>query len=1308
MKSFFFIFILLTCFCSHVQGNNEIFEEVWINNTQVDSTRRIKMTSNMIYKVGEMARGSGILFYAYATDKQWIVRLLLEKLTNTNQIVIDGSSYETNGTIEANIPPATGHLPYNMENRINSDSQTTFEISTLTLKLTFVKNWKFSIENPTIGLIRAVPQGTNAVFDFLTSGSTVSLLGFSKFMTIVNAEITVEPSLLNQSVSLHTAGSLSSVSINLESFSRYDFNDGCLKVNPFTRVPEDPDDWYLTQMRFYGIPIDKAFKSCSLYTHKINELKLKVPKFSASDLTQVNNLKSLNIESGDLELTESKGLKDSKMTYNSLYVNNDYQVRITPGFSVQVNSKFDVKSNLTVECQKYEKLSNWNFNCKSDTPLYWNTSSCFVRLCPIDNNQVPSIKFSSNSDIIDLSMNLVTLLPSTNNSREIYMNDKSLKVFDNEPNTIKDYFDIKWGNIITFKYLFSDLKNWRLKVTTPNIQSQIINLYSSESLNGIVEIENLKNEKTQIDINQDSLKIGDLFFKTCQAKQIKISNIVETSFNIDSTPNQAELILNNPVKSNGVIQELTNVAMILNSQVLITKDLSMISGMLILSGKESIALVNSYNKEFSMKSNCILESSNIKRASNWFINIVENNGIPFTPDYLKCTMNIINLDMLEVAALNSNFKDVDNKFTKKLIIADGDLNYNFLKECSSLKVNTRSINIENKVEIQFSSGKNVNLELQFCDSNSIVFDSKSNQNINYNVNCRNGSLPLMKTSSSFYNAIFCNIQESKFSPLIQLLTYSNYTSIQMDLSENSLTSLERDIDIIFQKITIKGITNIIWFEPTTKLLMKLQNGRNFVKVDQQVSTSGSLPLLSISTSAQVTLDLPQSSSIVFQDSQVEFNPRSFLIETKKNDFNSCLIPKYQCLPQTWIDSQIFQTTCLHKKYQDECKDNTLLYLSFIDGSFSCNVGNTTSLQFSSNITMDSSKKTSIYGFNFSVLYYFYYFFMAIGSILYPYFYIFDFGYSSLIVAGLLENVHQKDFSFIRRSIIDFSNAITFGSSDWICRDSITVYKIAPFFITLFSILIGLLLGFLIFYKKITSRFFKPHSLLNSDESALKTFGVEFSYYSLLNISTFTLPIMTYLWKNTFTLVLNSIYIIIIISLFIICVISFILNRESFKLSLIILFQPIILIQIALTFIVSLLSLFHFQTVGVPIFIFIVYQIIRGITLLILTISLYKYFKSDLNTSKIYTAFLSIFLALSYILFISSFVFGLLFINLPKNHLEMFLTWYISSFLCGVCQTFIISPVLNTKSDEEYQQIGNVNIKDEKTEEVDEQYKFYNY
>lgn len=1295
-----FIYLILITFLLCKTNSYQYLDEVWINNTQADSTRRVKMASFILYKVGQMAKGSNVLFYTSTADTNWKVQLLLNDLTMTNQVVIDSSNYELNGSFEALIPPSTGHLPYNLENKVNSDEQTTFEISTLILKLTFVKYWKFIIQNPTIGLIRDIPLGIYPIFDYRTRGSSLNIQGFNRFLLINNAQVHLEPSLLNQTNSLHILGSLSNLNVNLETISRYDFIDGCLKVNPFTKVPILTDDWYLSQMIAYNIPVDKAFRNCSIYAHKINEFKIKVPYLFASDLTQVNNIKFLTLENGNLNLIEKRPLKNTKLSSTSISIENDYLIKVTSGFNVNVQSVFNLNSNLTVDCPKSDKLTYWNFNCGDKNTFYWNTSSCYVKLCSLENNEIPSIDITENSDQIDMSMNLQELLPPLLSSREILLKEKNLKVYDKDQ---RDYFKIKWGNSVFLDLFFANLNKWKLKVISKNIYPQNINLSYDESDQAILEIENQKLEETSISMDSKSLKIGNLNFLKCKTKSLMITNLGTTAFSIDDTPNKSELIFNSPTQSNGIIQDLSSSASFLNSKILIVTDISLISGMIILYG-DSIALVNSLNKPFTMNSNCIFYQIETNRTySTWFESIVKNNGISITENFTKCTMNIFGINRLEVSSLNSIINEVNNTMVKNLIISEGNLYFSYFSKCISVDIQSRNIIIQNTMNLFVNSGDSIMLNINICQSSLFTFDYNiTNHFKNYYINCLNQTKYFLQYSSKdLFQLSLCN----KILPNIKLLPnlINSSSLITMNIDDQLDFPSQRDLTIFYQKVLLKGLSQINWKQENITLEISLGKGSTSLFVNSNVFNSNPKPLVYINSDSNVDINVPNNATFLFQKSNIQFNPKSFLVETKSSSDHSCLIPKYQCLSQSWIDSQIYSQTCLHQKYKDECLNNILLHINYLDAPFICQYSDITNLKITKNITIDESKKTEISNIDFNILYGLYFTLKGLSSVLYPYFYIFDFGYSAFIVSGLLENVDQNEFSPIRRSIIVFSDSITFGSSNWVCKNSITLYKLSPFFASIGALLIGFIVGWLLFQRRIFNRFFKPHSLINS-ESNFKTFITEYSYFAFLNITSLVLPIMSSLWGNRMTMILSIIFIFFMIFLIIVSVSGFIMNREELKLSLNLLFQPLILGQILITFITSLLSMIQFETFVVPTLIYIIYQIIRFLILILLTVSFWRYYKSDPDISKVYLISLWIILVISHFFFIASFALGLTFIFIKVGYLEIFLSCVITTFLSSFFQMLIISPVLTIKSSEEYQEIGNVNIKDE----IDEQYKFYSY
>jgi hypothetical protein len=1081
---FFFSFLLINILSSKIlpnEKNSFIIEKDglrWVNNTREGFTFRVSLASNDIFHVGEIAKGSAVIFVGTEDSKNWIINLFLPNLTMSNQIKIEAFP-NTNGTVYSDFPPPVNtNLRYHFENWLFADpGRSKISISTLEMYLTNVENWKYKIRSPTVVMLKGTPIGASLVME-LEPESTVDIDDIWSSILVLNSVIKPNSKLFNERKSMHFAGQSTKVITNLTEHEKVTYMDGCL-IATDNSIPIHTL-WYTSQMEYYGIPVDKALKNCSIYTHTINELEIKAPMIFASELSKATNTKFLTIKEGNLNYKDSKLWKNVLFTDSSIEVNNDYKIQLFDSHVVRIMNSFEKDSNFEIRSDNSINTMHWILNCLDSSVMRWKTSKLSGRICPGTNNIMSNFKFLNEINILDLALSK-SLIPSTisvkNVMRQVSWENTTVFIHDDD----MSLFNVEWLRSDIVNFMMIDLQDWAVDYDASQLITQEFNIYSSNTtVNGLLGVHFQHSDICSFNLTSKSLRIENFYCKDCQVNQISVDYSYKCILNFNETPYNSEVVVNSGMESLATVNEINNGVILVSTRTNVLKDLTMNSGVLLVTGNNSITNLNLVKSErINMLGGCIFNQNGSQIKSEWFKTQASDLGISFNEN---CSFIASKVYQVEIFAKNVTAKDIDMaRDIQYLKITNSDVEYSDSSNCLTLEITPNDFMIPGKLHITLSSGRTFKASIDFCESSKMkMTESPFIESTSYYFNCLENYRPFLKTSSASLISSICNIK-NKVIPNIEILS-SNVTKAIYDISEFTTFTMNHQLFILDKYMKYNQIHQLKW-NKQLELVISFDEGNTNLRVDQILNRDFP-PTLNLKKISNVTFSLIPEANIRFSSSKLFFNSETNLIETLNSESNTCLLPQMQCIPQIWVDTQIYEKTCLHQNFRKQCNDNIGLIINAPSQIFNCNAtSNDTSLQFNS---ISSIKKTSV-SFPWWIVLLF--LLMTFLSLTYPIFHVLDFGQTNILLAGMSEQIdlNLSKWSIEARTIVDVCNMITGNSSGWICYDSYSNYQLLLYLSFIFGfIFILVTTGIYILFKslKIKHKLFafedrtrKPHFVL---------------------------------------------------------------------------------------------------------------------------------------------------------------------------------------------------------------------------------------
>jgi hypothetical protein len=1083
---FFFCFLLVNILNSKIltkEKNNFITEKDglrWVNNTREGFTFRVSLAKNDIFHVGEIAKGSAVIFIGTEDSKNWIINLFLPNLTMSNQIKIEAFP-NTNGTVYSDFPPPVNtNLRYHFENWLFADpGRSKVSISTLEMYLTNVENWKYKIRSPTVVMLKGTPIGASLVME-LEPESTVDIDDIWSSILVLNSIIKPNSKIFNERKSMHFAGQSTKVITNLTEHERVTYLEGCL-IATDNSIPIHTS-WYISQLEYYGIPVDKALKNCSIYTHTINELEIKAPMTFASEVSKLTNTKFLTIKDGNLNYKDSKLWKNVRLTDSSIDVNEDYKIQLINSHVVRIVNSFEKDSNFEILSDNSINTMHWILNCLESSVMRWNTSKLSGRICPGANNVMPNFKFLNEINFLDLTLskNLIPLTVSLKNvMRQVTWENTTVFIHDDD----LSLFNVEWVKVDQINFMMADLQDWAVNYDASQLITQEFNIYSSNStVNGLLGVHFQHSDICSFNMTSRSLKIENFYCKDCQVNQISVDYSNKCILEVNKTPYNSEVVVNSGMQSIATINEINNGIILVSTRTNVVKDLSMNSGVLLVTGNNSITNLNFLeSRRINMFGGCIFNNQNGSQIkSEWFRSQASDLGIQFNEN---CSFISSKVEQVEIFANNVTAKDIDMvRDIQYLKITNSDVEYSDSSKCLSLEISPNDFMIPGRLHITISSGRTFTASIDFCESSRMkMTESLFIDSTNYYFNCLETDKPFLKSSSPSLFTTICNRRNNRVIPFVEIVSL-NVTKVFYDISELTTSTMNHQLFILDKYMKYNQIHQLKW-NKKLELTVSVEEGNANLRVDQRLNQDFP-PTLNLKKLSNVTFSLLPEANIQFSSSKLYFNSETNLIETLNSDSNTCLLPQMQCIPQLWVDTQIYERTCLHQNFRKQCNDNIGLIINAPSQIFSCNAtSNDTALQFNS---ITNINKISI-SFPWWIILIF--LLMTFLSLTYPIFHVLDFGQTNILLAGMSEQIdlNLSKWSVEARTIVDVCNMITGNSSGWICYDSYSNYQLLLYLSFIFGfifILVSTGIYILVKSLKIKHKLFsfegrtgKPHFVL---------------------------------------------------------------------------------------------------------------------------------------------------------------------------------------------------------------------------------------
>jgi hypothetical protein len=969
---------------------------------------------NTLYSIESM--GTACSIYVAANDpniQNCIIRLNINQISQTPYLQIDSHPI-SNMTMEIILPVEETIYRHKLTNSIIGDSTTLFRVSELKIRVSFVSHWFIKSKSAINVELTDIPIGTDAIFD-LYPGSVMNIENFYQHLVVVNATVNFNPKISKLDKKLYVVGPSAVLNGDFTQFPVIHYFDGCAKTlvnNP----PNNENIWMLSNFQFFNVNYKKAIQNCSIYTNNIAKFDMKAHVLYSSELSSYNNTKWLALRDGYLHYDQMFPIHSSKLTTRSFLINNDSLITVTPSYTSHLNVLFTKSSEMMVDCDNMTK-NFWNFNSNgNERILHWNTVFCEVSLNSQDG-KIPSIHATHKEEMF-LQMNMKLLQTPNRNNRNLIWDSKEMKIYNNE----EFIFSFDYEGITNIHLNFTDVLFWKTHVISKESFEQRFWIFNSmnNSDTAIVSIDHFGNS-TESALNENEILFSKFSLQLVGIRQVIYNFKIASFVKINDVPHYSEFICLDCASSIVLIHRMNNFMLL------------------------------------TMNKGCLDRNSSFKSPSNWFLRNLKDLRIDFKMKQLKCHLQIFSIENLFLNTPVLHGMDINIKKDVQILHLHGNLDYIENKECVSALVENQYLKILGETQIKLVRESTANVKLKFCKQNQFYLKpNEGNSKITFNFNCINETTdaPLLSSVSPSEEVHLCN--PFSIPPFINIDT--NLNSLILKVDPKTVSTENHTLNIGLNEVNVQNITTIVTtLNQTNQLFVEINVRETIIVPSSNLRELKNKPIIKVTKFSNVNMAMDENATVSFS-SILNWDKHHSIFGLKDTNHYSCLNPTIQCTPNSLIDANIFGNMCLHPKLQEQCQRNKLLHFQFENSKCLCNVmNNRTELLFQQNFNLNETK-FFLEMIPFEVLHYIYTIGKLFISSIYPIGYIFDFGFSSLIIGGVLEteSPNPNDWNPISRIIVTFSRSLTFGSP---CSDSswnyISIAMISTFLI-LQSLLIFIL------------------------------------------------------------------------------------------------------------------------------------------------------------------------------------------------------------------------------------------------------------